>query len=65
MENQMTEFDKEVTDRLLKRFPNAVVKYNHDGYWDVRYSDGHTTYVDSYRFIYAKLVCFATLEMED
>jgi hypothetical protein len=50
------------TNDLQKRFPSAVIVYKQDRTWDVRYIDEDFEYTDSYKLMYAQLICFASTE---
>ena len=49
---------------LQKRFPKATVNYEL-GALHVEYSDGYMKYVDSYKVIDGKLICYASIEVEE
>lgn len=51
----------DVSTKLENRFPDALVLYWDDGYWTVEYHDTYTTYIDKYKLVGGKLVCY---EME-
>ena len=61
----MVHFGETVKKVLQKRFPNAKVEYNLDGYWDVIYDAGIGTVIDSFKLEKGKLINFATIEIED
>lgn len=52
------------TETLQRRFPSAVIVYKQDRTWDVRYIDEGFEYIDSYKLMYAQLICFASIEVE-
>lgn len=59
------ELVESIKQKLEFEFPDALIEYNPDGYWDVTTDAGYGSTVESYRLVNGKLVHFATLEMED